>query len=76
MNIEEFIKKLESELDDIDNGILKINTRFRELEQWDSMSALIIISMADKYFCKIINLEEFKNANTVLELYNLINDVK
>lgn len=76
MNIEEFIKKLEFELDDIDNGILKINTRFRELEQWDSMSALIIISMADKYFGKIINLEEFKKANTILELYNLINDVK
>lgn len=76
MNIEEFIKKLEFELDDFDNGILKINTRFRELEQWDSMSALIIISMADKYFGKIINLEEFKKANTILELYNLINDVK
>jgi acyl carrier protein len=75
MNLEQFIKKLEENLEDIEIGILKPETKFRELEQWDSMSALIIISLSDKYFCKRINLEEFKEAHTVLELYNLLNNV-
>ena len=75
MNLEQFIKKLEEELEDIEIGILKPDTKFRELEQWDSMSALIIISLSDKYFGKRINLEEFKEVHTVLELYNLINSV-
>ena len=75
MNLEQFIKKLEEELEDIEIGILKPQTKFRELEQWDSMSALIIISLSDKYFGKRIILEEFKEAHTVLELYNLLNNV-
>ena len=75
MKLEQFIKKLEEELEDIEIGILKPDTKFRELEQWDSMSALIIISLSDKYFGKRINLEEFKEVHTVLEMYNLLNNV-
>ena len=45
MNIEEFIKHIEAEFDDLKPGILKPDSNFRESFEWNSINALILIAM-------------------------------
>lgn len=48
------------------------DTRFRELEEWGSMMALIVIAMIDSDFGKTITADDLKKANTVSDLFNLV----
>ncbi len=46
-------------------------TRFRELEEWSSMQALLVIAAIDEHFGITIPEKEFRAATTVNDLYQL-----
>lgn len=48
------------------------HTHFRELEEWGSMMALIVIAMIDSDFGKTITAEDLKSATTVAELFEVV----
>jgi acyl carrier protein len=74
MELNEFIKTFEAQLEDIEPGTVTGSTRFRELEEWDSMTALVIIAMADREYGKLVTGDELKNAETVEQLFNTISN--
>lgn len=74
MELNEFVKTFEEQLEDIEPGTVTPGTRFRELQEWDSMTALVIIAMADREYGKLLTGDELKNAETVEELYNVISN--
>lgn len=47
------------------------STRFRELEEWSSMQALIVIAAIDEHFGVTIPENEFRKAQTVEDLFVL-----
>ena len=51
---------------------LKLETRFKDLPNWDSMAALSIIAMADEYYGRAISGDDLKSANTVGDLIALL----
>jgi acyl carrier protein len=51
---------------------INLNTIFRNLDGWDSMTALMIIAMLDEEYGYQIDPEKFKSINLVGELYELI----
>lgn len=71
MDIREFIKKLESEFEEIPPGTLKPETNFRDMKEWSSMHALIIIALVDTEYGVTINGEELRSISTVSELFEL-----
>ncbi len=75
-NIHRFIKKLESELEDIKPGTLKPETNFREIENWSSMHALIIIALLDTEYNITVRGEQLKKCSTVSDLFYLIESKK
>ncbi len=72
MNIEEFIQKLEVELEDIESGTLKSETKFRTIPGWSSMHALIIIAFADTEYNITVTGEDLRSCITVNDLFEIV----
>ena len=50
---------------------VKASVEFRELEEWSSMQALIVIAAIDEHFNVTIPEKEFRAAKTFQNLYDL-----
>ena len=72
MEIKEFIEKFAEIFDDTDVATLSPETKFRELDEWSSLSALGVIALADEEFDVELSGNEMRQANTIQELFDLI----
>ena len=72
MEINEFIEKFAEIFDDTDAASLLPETRFRDLEEWSSLSALGVIALADEEFDVELSGNDMREANTIQELFDLI----
>lgn len=74
MEIKEFIQNFADQLDDTDAEMLSPETVFRELDDWSSLAALSIIAMVDEEYGVSIASETFKNAKTIQDLFDKVNE--
>jgi acyl carrier protein len=72
MNIEEFIKHVEAEFDDIQPGILKAESKFREVFEWNSINALILIAMVKTEYDVTLTADDLIGSKTIQDIYNLV----
>jgi acyl carrier protein len=72
MNIEHFIHILEEEFEDENIPKLQPETQFKDLDQWSSMYALIIIALIETEYDVLLNGEELLTVNSIDELFQLI----
>ena len=72
MEIKEFIEKFADIFDDTEIAILTPETKFRELDEWSSLTALGVIAMADEEFDVELSGNELRAATTIQDLFNLI----
>ena len=54
-----------------EGDLITADSKFRELEEWSSMQALIVIAAIDEHFGITIPERNFRAAQTVLDLYQL-----
>ena len=73
MEIKEFIEKFAEIFDDTEASTLYPETKFRELDEWSSLSALGVIALADEEFDVELSGSEMRQANTIQELFDLLN---
>jgi acyl carrier protein len=72
MKIEDFIAQLEEEYEDIAPGTLKPKSVFREVFEWSSINALILIALVKTQYDVTVNAEDIANSSTVEDLFNII----
>jgi acyl carrier protein len=72
MEIQEFINCFAAQFDDTDADIFKAETKFREIEEWSSLTMLGIIAMVDDEYKVKIKGEEIRNAQSIEDLYNIV----
>jgi len=72
INISEFIKTVEVEFEELAPGTLTPNTNFRDLDEWSSMHALIIIALIDTEYDVTITGEDLSAIETVSQLYDIV----
>lgn len=72
MEIKEFIEKFVDIFDDTDVATLTPETKFRELDEWSSLTALGVIALADEEFNVELSGNELRAATTIQDLFNLI----
>lgn len=72
ITVEEFTKQLIAEFEDIDANSVTPETNYREIKNWSSMYALIVIAFIDTNFDVTLNAEDMKNSQTIRDLYNII----
>lgn len=72
MELNDFLLNFAEQFDDTDASEIKVETNFRELDEWSSLTALSVIAMAKTVYGKTITGAEIRTCNTVEELYNLV----
>ena len=72
MNVEDFIKKIEEEFDDLEPGKLNPDSDFREGFEWNSMNALILIALVNVEYDVTINADDLQQSKTINDLFDII----
>ena len=67
MTDQEKIELLEDMMD-LDEGDLSLDTDLSDLEEWDSMSKLSMVVLAQKEFNKTLSVEEVNSFETVADI--------
>jgi len=77
MEIEVFLGKIKAEFDeDYEIGDLGLDDNIKNMDWWSSMHALVIIALIDTEYDVMLEPSQMKSANTVRELFTLINNIK
>lgn len=72
MEVQEFIKNFANQFDDTDISEFEPETKYRDLEEWSSLTSLAILNMMEKKYNVTIKADEMKKNNTIQELFNLL----
>lgn len=70
--MEKFIELFLEQFDDEVTIEVNQNTRFREIEGWTSLVALMVITMIDEEYGITITGDDMRSTSTIGELYNLV----
>lgn len=73
MDINEFVKLFAEQFDETDIQVFSPKTIFKDLEEWSSLLALSIIAMVDEEFDVTLKGDDIRSAQTIEDLYKLIN---
>lgn len=72
MELNEFVKAFAAEFDETPIEAFAPETKFKDLEEWSSLTALSIISMVDEQLEKRITGADIRNSETINDLFQLI----
>ena len=59
--------------EDLDTSKFNSETEFKNNDEWDSMTALSLITVIDQEFGITISGEKIKELNTIKDLINILN---
>jgi len=71
MEEEKFLEQFIAQFDDEPTGVT-IDTDFRDIDDWDSLTALGVISMIDDEYNVKLSGEELKSSNSVRDIFNIV----
>ena len=70
MEIKEFIEKFAEAIEVENVEVLTAETPFHDLDEWSSISVMLLIAFIDEEFGKEITTVDIRNAVTIQDLYN------
>ncbi|MBR2085094.1 MAG: acyl carrier protein [Muribaculaceae bacterium] len=76
MNIQEFIGNFAAQFDDTDEALITPDTKFKQLDEWSSLTALSIIAMVDDEYDVILKGNDIINSETIQELFDIVCNYK
>lgn len=72
MTLEEFVKKVQGELQDTPADQITAETNYKELDEWGSLTSLSLISMIEEEYDKLITGADVRAQNSIKELYDYV----
>ena len=72
MNKEKFLFNFLNEYEEGFRTGYSLESEFRSIEGWDSMTAMMIISMIDEKYDVIIDPDQMKESKKIIDIYNLV----
>ena len=72
MNKEKFLFNFLNEYEEGFWTGYSLESEFRSIEGWDSMTAMMIISMIDEKYDVIIDPDQMKESKKIIDIYNLV----
>ena len=76
MNINEFIEHFAEQFEETDAAEFKADTKFHDLDEWSSLTALSIIAMVDEEYDVTLKGADVENATTIEDLFNTVKGKK
>lgn len=74
MDIIKFIEDFSNQFEDTEVSLFTPDTRFRELDEWSSLTALSILAMIDEEYDVQLKADEMRRTNTIKELFMLVSN--
>lgn len=71
MTLEEFVEAFAGELDETPADQVTARTKFKDLKEWGSLTALSIIACVDENLEKSVTGADLRACDTIEDLYNL-----
>ena len=71
MEEEKFLEQFIAQFDDEPTGVT-MDTDFRDIDDWDSLTALGVISMIDDEYSVKVSGEELKSSKSVRDVFNIV----
>ena len=71
VNLTTFLRNVERDMEQA-SGTLTADTRFRELADWTSLQALIVVAGFERDYGLTLTNEVFDQAETLADLYHLL----
>lgn len=72
MNIEEFVENFAAQFDETEPDLFTSETRFKDLDEWSSLTALSIIAMIDDEYNIIVKGNDITNSDTIQDLFDIV----
>lgn len=72
MDIQEFIENFAAQFDETDEALFTADTKFKQLDEWSSLTALSIIAMVDDEYNVIIKGNDIINSETISDLCQVV----
>jgi acyl carrier protein len=72
MKIEDFIRQIEGEFDDLKPGALRPESNFREVFEWNSINALILIAMVKTEYDVTLTADDLVKSKTVNDIFSIV----
>ncbi|WP_159950358.1 acyl carrier protein [Polaribacter septentrionalilitoris] len=67
-----FIENFKNILDEEPNFKLEVSSKFRDLDEWDSLTALSLIAMLDEEYNVTVTGDQVKDMETIEDVIKLI----
>ena len=72
MEIKDFIKNLAEQFEDVDIKEFTPDTKFKEFDEWSSLTSLSIVAMAEDEYDVSLKGDDMRKVTTVQELFDLV----
>nr|WP_315198994.1 acyl carrier protein [uncultured Flavobacterium sp.] len=74
LDITKFIQDFELLFDEVEAGSITANTVFRDIDEWSSLIALMVIAMVDEEYEVKLSGDDIRTSETVKDLFNKISE--
>ena len=72
MNIEQFVRQFAEQFDEIPTDDFSIDTKFKENEEWSSMTALSVIALVDDSYSVRLTGDDIRKSSTIQDIYDIV----
>lgn len=76
MDINEFLAHFAEQFEETDAAEIKVDTKFKDLDEWSSLMALCIIAMVDEEYDVTIKGNDINGSETIEDLFNIVKSRK
>lgn len=73
MDINDFIQHFAEQFEETEVSEFTPDTEFRDIDEWSSLMALSVMAMVDEEYDVQLNANEMRQANTIQDLFNIVN---
>ena len=73
MDINEFIQNFAEQFDETEASEFSPETVFRDNDEWSSLLALSVMAMVHEEYDVQLSANEMRQANTIQELFDIVN---
>ena len=72
MDKNQFLQSFAEQFDETEPAAITMNTKFKEMDEWSSMVALMVIAMVDENYNKKITGADLREASTIEQLFERV----
>ena len=72
MDALKFVQNFAAQFDETDAELFSMETKFREIEEWSSFTALSLIAMVDEDYDVKLKGDDIRNSKTIQEIFNIV----